>query len=191
MRKTIPLALAAAAITASPAFAQSIFDNQRTDRTFGHVGVSGGQSKFRTDCSSFFECDKKDTAWKVYAGGSVNDILGFEAGYTDFGKIKANGGDTKAWAGNLSLLAGFPIGDRASVFAKGGGVYGKTDVRASAQGLLEHDNRTGWGYTWGFGGALGITRTVQVRLDWDRYKLDFVGGRRDVDLLSAGVQLRF
>ena len=191
MSKTIPLTLAAAAMVASPAFAQSIFDNQRTDRTFGHVGVSAGQSKFRTDCSSFFECDKKDTAWKVYAGGSVNDILGFEAGYTDFGKIRANGGDTKAWAGNLSLVAGIPIGDRASVFAKGGGVYGRTDVHASTQALVEHGDHTGWGYTWGVGGALGITRNVQVRLDWDRYKLDFAGGRRDVDLLSAGVQLRF
>jgi OOP family OmpA-OmpF porin len=191
MSKRITLALALAAMAASPAFAQSIFDSQRSDRTFGHVGVSGGQSKFRTDCSTLFDCDKKDTAWKVYAGGSVNDILGFEAGYTDFGKIRASGGDTKAWAGNLSLVAGIPIGDRASVFAKGGGVYGKTDVRASTSALVQQGDRTGWGTTWGFGGALGITRNVQVRLDWDRYKLDFAGGRRDVDLLSAGVQLRF
>ena len=191
MSKSISLALAAVTLAAAPAFAQSVFDNQRTDRTFGHVGVSGGQSKFRTDCSTLFDCDRKDTAWKVYAGGSVNDILGFEAGYTDFGKIRAGGGDTKAWAGNLSLVAGIPIGDRFSVFAKGGGVYGKTDVRASTTAAIEHGDRTGWGYTWGFGGALGITRNVQVRLDWDRYKLDFAGGRRDVDLLSAGVQFRF
>jgi opacity protein-like surface antigen len=155
------------------------------------VGVSGGQSKFRTDCSTLFDCDRKDTAWKVYAGGGVNDILGFEAGYTDFGKIRSFGGQTEAWAANLSLVAGIPIGDRFSVFAKGGGVYGKTDVRPSATQTIENGDKTGWGYTWGFGGALGITRNVQVRLDWDRYKLDFAGGRRDVDLLSAGVQLRF
>ena len=192
MSKRITLALVVASLAAAPAaFAQSIFDNQRSDRTFGHVGVSGGQSKFRTDCSSLFDCDKKDTAWKVYAGGSVNDILGFEAGYTDFGKIRASGGDTKAWAGSLSLLAGIPIGDRANVFAKAGGVYGKTDVRASTTALVRTGDETGWGYTWGFGGALGITRNVQLRIDWDRYKLDFAGGRRDVDLLSAGVQLRF
>ncbi len=191
MSKRITLALALASMAAAPAFAQSIFDSQRSDRTFGHIGVSGGQSKFRTDCSSLFDCDKKDTAWKVYAGGSVNDILGFEAGYTDFGKIRASGGDTKAWGGSLSLLAGIPIGDRANIFAKGGGVYGKTDVRASTTALVQQGDRTGWGTTWGFGGALGITRNVQVRLDWDRYKLDFAGGRRDVDLLSAGVQLRF
>ena len=113
MSKRITVALALASMAAAPAFAQSIFDNQRSDRTIGHIGVSAGQSTFRTDCSSLFDCDKKDTAWKAYAGSSVNDILGFEVGYTDFGKIRASGGDTKAWGGSLSLLAGVPIGDRA------------------------------------------------------------------------------
>jgi OmpA-OmpF porin, OOP family len=191
MSKTVSLALAAVAMAASPAFAQSIFDSQRSDRMWGHVGVSGGQSKFRTDCTSIFDCDKKDTAWKVYGGGSVNDILGFEIGYTDFGRIRAFGGETDANAGNLSLVAGIPFGDRFSVFAKAGGVYGRTDVKASAQALVRTGDEKGWGTTWGFGGALGIARNVQLRIDWDRYKLDFAGGRRDVDLLSAGVQMRF
>jgi hypothetical protein len=39
--------------------------------------------------------------------------------------------------------------------------------------------------------ALGVVRNVQWTLDWDRYNLDFAGGSRDVDLLSAGVQMRF
>ena len=191
MHKAIAVAVAAAALSAPSAFAQSMFDSQRTDRTWGHVGVSGGQSKFRTECSTIFDCDQKDSGWKVYGGGSVNDILGFEVGYTDFGRIRASGGNTEANAINVSLVAGIPIGERFSVFAKGGGIYGRTDVKASAVALIEQGDRKGWGTTWGFGGALGITRNVQVRIDWDRYKLDFAGGRRDVDLLSAGVQLRF
>ena len=192
MKTTIALALAAAAVAASTgASAQSIWDSGRSDRTTGHVGISGGQSHFRTDCDSAFSCDKKDTGWKVYAGSSVNDVLGAEIGYTDFGKIRVGGGETNAWAGNVSLTAGVPIGDRFSVFAKGGGVYGRTDVQASATSLVRTGHKTGWGYTYGVGGALGITRNVQVRLDWDRYNLDFAGGSRDVDLLSAGVQFRF
>ncbi len=191
MSKSMALAIAAATLAASPAFAQSVFDSQRSDRTWGHVGVSGGQSKFRTDCTTLFDCDRKDTGWKVYGGGSVNDILGFEVGYTDFGKIRAFGGETEANAGNLSLVAGIPIGERFSIFVKGGAVYGRTDVKASAQQLVRSGDKKGWGHTWGLGGALGVTRNVQVRIDWDRYKLDFAGGRRDVDMLSAGVQLRF
>jgi len=190
MSKSITLAIAAAAFTAAPAFAQ-VLDYQRTPGPRAHIGVSAGQSKFRTDCSSFFECDQKDTGWKVYGGSTVSDVFGWEAGYTDFGAIRASGGETEAWAGSLSLVGGIPIGDRFSLFAKLGGVYGKTDVKASATALVEKGDRSGWGWTYGFGGALGLTRNVQLRVDWDRYKLDFVGGSRDVDLLSAGVQMKF
>ena len=182
---------AAAALLASPAFAQSIWDTAPSANTRYYLGASGGQSKFRTDCSSLFACDTKDTGWKVYGGSGVNDVLGVELAYTDFGRIRASGVETEAWAGSISLTAGIPIGDRFKIFAKGGGVYGRTDVKASATSLLSSGDTDGWGYTWGAGAALGLTPTVQVRIDWDRYNLDFAGGSRDVDMLSAGVQLRF
>ena len=183
-------ALAVMAAAASPAFAQSIFDPMPSGPR-NYIGVSGGESRFRTDCSSLFSCDKNDTAWKVYGGSGVNDVLGVELGYTDFGKIRVNGGDTKAWAGTLDLTLGVPIGDRFKIFAKGGGLYGQTDVDAPPSSLFDKGHKNGWGYTYGVGAALGITRTVQVRLDWDRHNMDFVGGSKDVDMYSAGVQLRF
>ena len=80
---------------------------------------------------------------------------------------------------------------RFKVFAKGGGLYGRTDVRSSPSTLFDSGHKDGWGYTYGVGAALGVTRTVQVRLDWDRHNMDFVGGNKDVDMWSAGVQLRF
>jgi OOP family OmpA-OmpF porin len=157
-----------------------------------YVGVSGGQSKYRTDCASLFKCDQKDTGWKAYFGSTINDIFGYEIGYTDFGRIDSNGGTTKAKAGNVSITAGVPIGDRARIFAKGGGVYSQTDVSADPAALIPTGHKNGWGGTWGAGAALGVTPNVQVRLDWDRTSLAFVGGgSRDVDMLSAGVQLRF
>ena len=134
MSKRIVLAVAAG-LVASPAFAQSIFDPMPSNAR-NYIGVSGGESKFRADCSSLFTCDTKDTAWKVYGGSGVNDILGVELAYTDFGKIRVNGGDVKAWAGTLSLTAGIPIGDRFKVFAKGGGLYGRTDVNAPPDTLF-------------------------------------------------------
>jgi OOP family OmpA-OmpF porin len=156
-----------------------------------YIGAAAGQSKFDTDCSSFFSCDKKDTAWKLYGGARINDVFGWEAGYTDFGKIAASGGETEAWAANLSALVGVPIGDRFSVFAKGGGLYGRTDVSASPSTLFDTGHKSGWGWTYGLGASVGITPTLSVRVDWDRYKLDFAGGRRDVDALMAGLQMRF
>jgi len=191
MSKRIAIA-AFAALAAVPVFAQSIFDPVPSGRPLtNYIGVSGGESKFRTDCSSLFTCDTKDTAWKVYGGTGMNDVLGVELGYTDFGKIRVNGGDTEAWAGTLSLTAGIPIGDRFRVFAKGGGLYGRTDVQGSPSSLFDTGHKNGWGYPYGVGAALGLPRTVQVRVDWDRHNMDFAGGSRDVDMLSAGVQLRF
>jgi opacity protein-like surface antigen len=159
----------------------------------GYIGASAGESKFRTDCAStnVFACDKRDTAWKIYAGGKVNEWLGAELGYTDFGKIRASGGDTKAWAVPLSLLAGVPLGDRFNVFGKIGGLYGRTDVDASPSTLVDRGHKNGWGWTWGGGATFKVAQNLDVRVDWDRYKLDFIGGRRDVDMLSGGVQFRF
>ena len=182
------IAALAAAASAS-AFAQSDWSTPFSKGPY--IGASAGESRFRTDCADFFTCDRKHSAWKLYTGGHFNDLMGLEFGYTDFGKIKASGGDTKAWAANASLTAGVPIGDRFEVFAKGGAIYGRTDVSASPSTLFHTGRKTGWGGTYGAGAALGLTRTVQVRVDWDRYSMDFIGGRKDVDLISAGVQLRF
>jgi OmpA-OmpF porin, OOP family len=160
---------------------------------WGYVGASGGESKFKTDCRSVnvFRCDSRDTGWKVYAGGNINRIFGLEAGYTDFGQIAASGGDTRAWAANLSVTAGVPIGDRFAVFAKGGGIYGRTDISADPSTLFDTGHKSGWGTTYGVGATFNVTRNVAIRADWDRYNLDFAGGSRDVDLASAGVQFRF
>ena len=48
MSKTLMALIAA--LAASPAFAQSIFDPMPT-APHNYVGVSGGQATFRTDCS--------------------------------------------------------------------------------------------------------------------------------------------
>jgi OOP family OmpA-OmpF porin len=162
------------------------------DQFWGYAGVQGGQSKFRADCGRIFDCDRKDSAWRVYGGGNFNSAIGLELGYTDFGRMRSFGGDTEARAADLSLTAGLPLfGDRFSIFAKGGGAYSRTEVSASPTAFVSTGSKSGWGTKWGVGAALAFTRNLQARVDWDRYKLDFANGDRDVDLLSAGIQFRF
>jgi OOP family OmpA-OmpF porin len=160
---------------------------------WGYVGASAGESKFEQECRSnnIFNCDRRDTGFKVYAGGRMSEVLGFEIGYTDFGRVRGSGGDTDAWAIPLTLTAGIPLGPRFNIFGKIGGLYGRTDVTASASTLLDTGHKNGWGWTWGGGATFKVTQNLDVRVDFDRYKLDFVGGRRDVDMLSGGVQFRF
>src|SRR5678815_2545480 len=196
MRKRIITTVALLGMwSALPALAQSDYRAPWRGDFWGYVGASAGESKFRADCnnsvSNFFECDKRDTGFKVYAGGKMNDFLGLEVGYTDFGKVAASGGETEAWAIPVSLVAGAPLGQRFGIFGKIGGLYGRTDVSADASTLLNTGHKNGWGWTYGAGATFAITPALQLRADWDRYKLDFVVGERDVDMLSAGLQFRF
>lgn len=195
MKSKVMLGLAAfgLAAAANDALAQEPTHVPWQGDFWGSIGVSAGQSKFDNEChdTNLFNCDHRDSAWKAYATGQFNRNLGLEFGYTDFGKVEASGGQTKAWAANVSLVAGVPIGDRFDVFAKGGGVYGHTDVSADPSSLFDTGHKSSWGYTYGVGASFAITPQWAIRADWDRYNLDFVGGSRDVDMASAGVQFRF
>jgi len=195
MKSIVRAVAALGLVAAGSAFAQSDYNAPWRGDFWGYVGASGGESKFRSDCSrvDVFRCDKRDTGWKVYAGGTINRILGLEVGYTDFGRIAASGGETKAWAVPITLTAGVPIGPRFNIFAKGGGLYGRTDITRGADlnDSFDDGNRNGWGWTYGAGLSFGVTRNLFIRADLDRYKLDFVGGRRDIDLATAGLQWRF
>jgi OOP family OmpA-OmpF porin len=197
MKKLIPaLALAGAAFaplasaqTTTPYYApwQGDFWGR------GYIGASAGESKFDSECDRLIvtECDKKDTGFKIYAGGKFSPIFGLELGYTDFGSIRASGGETDAWAIPLTLTAGVPLGDRFELFGKLGGLYGQTDVEVAPTSLFERGHKSGWGWTYGVGATFAFTKAVQLRVDWDRYELDFASGRRDVDMMSAGLQVRF
>jgi opacity protein-like surface antigen len=198
MRKTrLMTALTALGFAAtSGAFAQADYRAYPWRGDFwGYLGASGGESKYRTDCQQgvtrFFDCDLRDTGFKVYAGGRMNEVFGLEVGYTDFGHINASGGETQAWAVPVTLVAGVPLGSRFGIFGKIGGLYGRTDVTADLDELFQTGHKSGWGWTYGAGATFAVTPSVDIRADFDRYKLDFVGGRRDVDMISAGVQVRF
>jgi opacity protein-like surface antigen len=194
LHKFLVPAVAVAGLAASGAsFAQNAPGATPWQGDFwGYLGASVGESKFDNECgrTDIFACDHRDTAWKLYAGGKFNPYWGLEAGYTDFGTVQASGGETKAWAAGLSLVGNLPI-DRFDIFGKVGGLYGRTNVHADPTTLFDTGHKSGWGWTYGVGADWNITKTVAVRLDYDRYKLDFVDGRQDLDMASAGVQFRF
>jgi OOP family OmpA-OmpF porin len=194
MKSAATRGLAAAALTmaVNGAFAQAPAATPWMGDFWGSIGIAGGESKFRNDCRSadVFSCDHRDSAWRAWADGQMNRVLGLEVGYTDLGKVAASGGQTKAWAADLSLKAGVPVG-HFDIFAKGGGVYARTDITADPSTIFDTGHKDGWGTKWGVGAAFAITPNIAIRADWDRYNLDFVGGSRGIDLASAGVEWRF
>jgi OOP family OmpA-OmpF porin len=195
MKRFTALSVATLGLLASSgAFAQQQYGVPWRGDFWGYLGASAGESKFRAECNrtiTQFECDTKDTGFKVYAGGRMSEFLGLEFGYTDFGRIRTGNGEVDAFAVPLTLLAGVPFGTRFGAFAKAGGLYGRTDVSGSLDSLTATGHKSGWGWTYGAGATFAITPALQLRADWDRYKLDFANGRQDVDMLSAGLQVRF
>ena len=91
----------------------------------------------------------------------------------------------------ISLTAGIPLGQRFGIFGKAGGRLRAHRRDGGPERVLRQRRKNGWGWTYGVGATFAVSQTVQLRADWDRYKLDFVGGRRDVDMLTAGLQVRF
>ncbi len=157
---------------------------------WGYVGGSVGRSYWDVDCIGTGECDDRGVGFKLQAGGSFNEVIGLELGYVHLGHAKTAGGERKAQGATFVATLGVPIADRFRIFAKGGGIYSWTSVTGGAPGYATGDDR-GVDWTWGAGATANLTQNWQLRVDWDRYRMDFAGGRDDVDLLSVGVQYRF
>jgi opacity protein-like surface antigen len=158
---------------------------------WGHAGVSFGQSKLQIDCPSGFSCDDTDQVWKAYVGGRFNNIIGLEFGLMHLGKFAVGGGETEAWGGDASIVAGIPIGANSSIFGKVGLVYARTEVSGVAPDLATGVAEDDWGARWGIGAQLGLTPNWSLRADYDRYRLQFPGSEEDIDALTLGVQYTF
>ena len=168
--------------------------NWPTQKDFwGYAGGSIGQSDYDLSCAG---CDDTKFGYKLYAGGRVKDIFGAEVAFVDLGKVKfANGGDARTRGVSLDLVANLPIdmhaaGRTAGLFAKVGTIYSWANTNGVGPVLLA-DKDNGFDLTYGIGGTLGLTRNWQLRVDWDRYRLDYNGGRSNSDLYTVGLQYHF
>ena len=159
---------------------------------WGHAGLSFGQSKFKDGCVAGFSCDDKDQAFRLYAGGRMNNAVGLEAGLFNMGKFGRGGGTTDGWGLDVTLVAGVPIGANSAIFGKLGAIYGRTEAEGSplAVGLTRGKER-GFGPRYGIGGQVGLTPQWAVRADWDRFRMPLPGGKEDIDTLMLGVQYTF
>lgn len=161
------------------------------ERNFwSYAGGSIGRSDYDIGCTAGFGCDTKDTAFKAFAGGRFSQFFGVEGSYVYFGKANRGGGDTSGQGINLSLVGTLPLSQSVGLNGRVGTTYGWTKVEGSAPGLATGRDR-GFGLSYGAGINFALTRTVDLRLDWDRYRLDFKTGRDDVDVASVGVAFKF
>lgn len=155
--------------------------------TTGHVGAALGRGRSDIPCPSGGSCDSNTNAFKVFAGGRFNNVLGGEVTYLKTGEFsRSPGGDIDMQALNFGALLGIPLPHNSSVFAKAGVLWGHTEAGDQTQ--------NGWGPSFGLGGMIGLTRSIALRVDWDRwrFKLPAGGGdRENIDTFTIGAQYTF
>ncbi len=192
---------------------------------YGGIGV--GQSKFKSQsntCSSLgpilvsrTSCtfDLKDTGWKLFGGYQLNEYAAVEAGYLDFGKMKANANGTlkntstaatgsaefKAKSFDVALVGSLPVGDDLGIIGRVGLFLWKVEAPASATAISggatssANPKKTGFDITLGAGVKYDFTKKIGIRAAWDRYKnvgdQPTTGESFSIDLYSVSLVYSF
>lgn len=214
MKKIIALSLLA---LATSAFAQG---------TGFYVGGSVGQSntKFKNEDFSLandedlsplspFVSESKDrhnTAWKLFAGYNINQYVGVEAGYADFGTAKYNytgvngldgSGERKAEQSSWFAAAKgtLPINEQFNVFGKLG--VARNRVKASYAfdigapfNISDSGSSSKTSLLYGVGAQYNFSEQVGIRVEYEnfgKFGNEADTGRTKVDMWSAGVTFNF
>lgn len=159
--------------------------------SYGYVGLNLGRSNWSDSCEGFsgiFNCDNTAFSGKVYTGGLISRMVGFELGYVNFGRPDTSYGSWKAHGINASIVANLPV-DPVNIFARFGTTYGWTRTPAGA-GLNSGDDN-GFGLAYGAGIGFDVTPQFMVTAEWDRNRFRFVNGDQDLDMYSIGVRYKF
>jgi OmpA-OmpF porin, OOP family len=158
-----------------------------------YIGFNAGQSDFSLgNGTGLFSGDDKDTAYNIYAGSYFNPYLGLELGYTDFGKAKRGGGNTKAMGFNLSLVGKYPLGTSFNLLGKVGTTYGRTEVSSLPGSGITAGKENGFGLSYGVGAEYLFTPQLSGVIQYDEHRLEFAGTGRDrIGAATLGLRYRF
>ena len=142
--------------------------------------------------------DDSDTGFKVMGGYNVMKFLSVEAAFVDVGHVSIDA--TVPGIGSSSITAEadgfsvealgiFPFANKFEVFAKAGFYLWDGDATVAVTGFpTTSAGDDGTDATYGVGFGWNAFSRGQVRVEAERYTLDFVG---DVDMYSAGFAYRF
>ncbi len=151
-----------------------------------YVGGNLGYYRFEQEdfpgSSDEFEDDRG--SWKAYAGVRPNDVIGFEAGYVDFGEVNHQGARFDSDGLQLAMTAGIPFTPNFSIYGKLGQLFWDRETRSSA---FTGNSRDGDDTFYGVGSRIGLASNLDLRLEYERYEID----RADVDMASLGLNLMF
>ncbi len=151
-----------------------------------YVGAGIGQSNadISADDLGVSDFDKKDTAWKVYAGARALSF-GAELNYIDLGKPSGGGVDFKykAFAGYGMYFLPLPV-PILDVYLKAG--LARLDTKVPSADLSTNDTK------FSYGGGLQLKfGSWAVRAEYEQYKADIEGDKIKPKLLTLGFSKYF
>jgi opacity protein-like surface antigen len=185
--------LAVAALAAGASAQAQSSNYSLTAPGASYVGVNVGKSDFSVgNGNGLFSSDNKDTAYGINAGSYINNNLGMELGFTDFGKINRAGGTTKAQGFNLSMVGRLPLSPQFNLLGKLGATYGRTDVSASPLSGVPSGSESGFGVSYGVGAEYAFNPKMSAVLQYDAHDMKFVGTGNDrVSATTVGLRYKF
>jgi len=183
-----------------------------------YIGFNAGQSRAKIDdrriaddllidgfTTTSIGDENRHFAFKTFGGYEFNRYFALESGYFDLGRFGFRAdtlppgslhGDIKIKGANFDAVGSIPMGDKFSLFARAGLNYANSRdsfVGTGAVTVLDPSPRR-WAanYKFGFGAQYDFTRSVGMRIEAERYRVDdAVGNKGDIDLYSAGLVFKF
>lgn len=156
-----------------------------------YVGASIGSANLDDDFDGF-EIDDDATAYRLNAGWQMNQYVGLEFGYQNFGDFEQsfdiNGERAKAKLSadgyTLGVTASYPLGEHFELLGRAGAFFwdGEAEINNASQADPGDTNPY-----FGAGLAYNLTQVFSVHVDWIRYDLEDT----ESDVLSLGFRFRF
>jgi OmpA-OmpF porin, OOP family len=183
-----------------------------------YVGANAGDSQAKIDDTRIVNAllhegfdttaindDDKHFGYKLFGGYQVNRYFALEGGYFDLGTFgfsaytappTALHGDARFQGANLDAVGILPLTDSFAAFVRAGYDYTATKDTFAGYGavIVPDPQRSAHGGHYKFGAGLqyALSRSLGVRIEAERYRVeDAVGNRGDIDLFTLGLVYRF
>lgn len=157
----------------------------------GLEGAYGGASLGRAHNGSdnpVSPTDRNDTSYKLYGGYGFTPNFGVEYGYTNLGRFHTPNGSLKASGVFADAVGLWALAPQLSATARIGLFNGSLRNLDSVNG---DSKDRGTSLKIGAGLQYDLSKTMALRGEWERYKLDTSVGKPAVDNYTLGLQLRF
>ena len=123
------------------------------------------------------------TGFKVYGGWQATPNFALEAGAMGLGRLKGSTGDVKANGVFVDAVGLLPIAPQWNLLGRAGVINAKTSSPTGSD--------RGFGVKLGAGAEYQFSKTLAVRGEWERYRLNAFGSHPNTDQLSLGLKMGF